>query len=80
MNIIEKIYDFENGDRYVIETPLCFHCRKTGTVELLAQEVFYLHQGMLVQDAVKSLDAGLREQFISGSHPECFEAMFKEEE
>jgi hypothetical protein len=80
MNIIEKIYDFENGDRYVVETNLCFHCGNKGTVEVLAQEVFYLRQGMLIQDAVKSLDKGLREQLMSGTHPKCWLDMFGEEE
>lgn len=80
INVIEKIYDFENGDRYVVETPMCFHCGHTGTVEVLTQEVFYLRQGMLVQDAVKSLDKELREQFISGTHPKCWLDMFGEQE
>ncbi len=33
MKVIEKIYDYNNGDRYVIETKECLHCGKTGTVE-----------------------------------------------
>ena len=39
MKVIEKIYDFNNGDRYVIETKECFHCNKTGRVEIQTQIV-----------------------------------------
>jgi len=35
---------------------------------------------MLIQDAVKSLDKGLREQLMSGTHPKCWLDMFGEEE
>ena len=78
--VIDKIYDFENGDKYVIETPNCLHCGEVGTVEIFTQEMFYLHQGMHIQDAVKSLDKDLREQMITGVHPECWIKMFGEEE
>ena len=80
MKVIDKIYDFENGDRYVIETKQCFHCKQTGTVEIFTQEMFYLNQGMHIQDAVKSLDRDYREQMITGTHPKCWIEMFGEEE
>ena len=79
-NVIEKKYDAINGDMYVIETKQCFHCKQTGTVEIYTQELFYLNQGMHIQDAVKSLDKDLREQMISGTHPKCWIKMFGEEE
>ena len=80
MKVIDKIYDIENGDKYVIETKECLHCGKTGTVEIFTQEMFYLNQGMHIQDAVKSLDKDYREQMITGTHPECWTEMFGEEE
>ena len=80
MKVIDKIYDFENGDKYVVETKECFHCKKTGTVEIFTQEMFYIHQGWKIQDAVKSLDKDLREQMITGTHPNCWLEMFGEEE
>ena len=79
-NVIEKKYDFKNGDKYVIETKQCIHCKQTGTVEIFTQELFYLNQGMHIQDAVKSLDRDYREQMITGTHPKCWVAMFGEEE
>ena len=78
--VVEKKYDFKNGDKYVVETKECLHCKKTGTVEIFTQEMFYLHQGHHIQDAVKSLNKDLREQMITGTHPECWVAMFGEEE
>lgn len=80
MKVIDKIYDFENGDKYVVETQVCFHCGKTGTVEIFTQEMFWLHQGKHIQEAVQSLDKDLREQLISGTHPQCWINMFGEEE
>jgi hypothetical protein len=80
MKVIDKIYDFENGDRYVIETRQCWHCKKKGVLEIFTQELFFLNQGYLVQDAVKSLDKHLREQLITGVHPKCWYEMFGEEE
>ena len=76
MKVIDKIYDFENGDKYVIETKQCFHCMQTGTVEIFTQEMFYLNQGYHIQDAVKSLDRDYREQMITGTHPRCWIEMF----
>jgi len=80
MKVIDKIYDFDNGDKYVIETKSCIHCRQTGQVEIFTQELFYLNQGMHIQDAVKSLDKDYREQMITGTHPKCWIKMFGEEE
>jgi len=80
MKVIDKIYDFSNGDKYVIETKPCLHCKQTGQVEIFTQELFYLNQGMHIQDAVKSLDKDYREQMITGTHPKCWIKMFGEEE
>ena len=80
MKVIDKIYDYKNGDKYVIETKQCWHCGNTGKVEIFTQEMFYLNQGYKVQDAVKSLDKDYREMLITGVHPECWISMFGEEE
>jgi hypothetical protein len=80
MKVIDKIYDYVNGDRYVIETPACLHCDDTGTVEIFTQELYYLNQGMHVQEAVTSLNKDYREQLITGIHPRCWIEMFGEEE
>ena len=78
MKVIDERYSPKHI--YVVETPTCFHCKKVGIIEIQAQELFYLNQGMHIQDAVKSLDKELREQLISGTHPKCWYEMFGEEE
>ena len=80
MKVIDKIYDRKNGDRYVISTKTCIRCKKTGTVEILTEEMFWLNQGCHIQDAVKSLSKDYREQMISGTHPNCWIELFGEEE
>ena len=71
MRVLEKV-----GNKYVIETKTCLHCKKTGTVKILTSELFYIRQGYHIQDAVKSLDKPEREQLISGIHGNCWEEMF----
>ena len=80
MKVIDKIYDLKNGDKYVIETKKCFKCKQKGTVEIFTQELFYINQGMHIQDAVKSLNKDYREQMITGIHPECWTKIFGEQE
>ena len=76
MKVIDKIYDSQNGNKYVIETKQCIHCGNKGRVEILTRELFYLNQGYHIQDAVKSLDRDYREQIITGTHPKCWIEMF----
>ncbi len=81
MKVIDKIYDYENGEKkYVIETKTCLHCKETGTVTIFPQELFFIRQGYHIQDAVKSLDKQEREQLISGIHGKCWNDMFGEEQ
>lgn len=74
-----KVIDKKNN-KYVIETQTCFHCGYTGTVEILSRELFELRQGVIIQEAVKSLDKQEREQLISGIHGKCWNDMFGEEQ
>jgi hypothetical protein len=81
MKVIEKIYNEATREfTYLMDTGLCFHCGRGGTVEILPRELFELNQGALIQDAVKSLNTGDREQLKSGTHSVCWTAMFGEEE
>ena len=60
----------------IYETPRCFHCGKTGYLELPTEGVRAYANGTLAQNAFPDLDRELREQIISGTHPECWKAMF----
>lgn len=57
-------------------TKRCLHCGKTGFINVDEDELFNYLRGEYAQNAFKNLSAPLREQIISGTHPECWEAMF----
>lgn len=78
MKIIDEIYSPVHV--YIVETKLCFNCNKSGTVEVPAQELFYLNQGKNIQDALITVPKELREQIITGTHPTCWDEMFGKEE
>jgi hypothetical protein len=39
-----------------------------------------IENGELIQYAFPTLSAGMREQIISGTHPDCWDAMFADDE
>lgn len=63
----------------VFATRRCPVCFKTGTIMVDENELFSYLRGNYVRDAFKSLSVPLREQVISGVHPECWEQMFGQE-
>lgn len=65
--------DVEN---YIVETPICFVCKNPGILTLPASGVIAYELGALAQDAFPELSIPLREQIISGTHPECWEKTF----
>ena len=65
---------------YIVETPKCFHCGVGGTVEVPMKGFLIRQLGGLIQDAYPDLPAPLREQMVSGTHPQCWEEMFGPEE
>lgn len=65
---------------YLVQTPICRLCNKTGTVEIPADGFFKWNFGMLIQDALPDLDKSLREQMMTGTHPSCWELMMHDEE
>jgi hypothetical protein len=60
----------------VFATRRCPVCFKTGTLTVDETELFQYLRGEYVQNAFKSLTVPLREQIISGLHPECWEKTF----
>jgi hypothetical protein len=60
----------------LIETRRCFHCGEHGYLELPIEGIAKYEGGAFVQDAFPDLDRALREQIISGTHPECWNKMF----
>lgn len=62
---------------YVVETPRCGFCGKTGTVEMTFQEfISFEHGHGLIQDRLPNLSPAIREQLKLGYHPECWSKNF----
>jgi hypothetical protein len=61
-----------------VETPRCRHCGYKGEVEVLNSGLFRWRAGTLIQEALPDLGADLREQLMTGMHPECWKEMFDE--
>lgn len=66
-----------------VTTPRCVECGKTGTVLVQMSDFIRWtsskHQP-LIQDCFPTLSDELREQMLTGTHPECWEKIFPPEE
>jgi hypothetical protein len=54
-----------------LQTPTCLFCRQDGWVQVPTTAVEQMAAGDPIQDALPDLAPALREQIISGIHPEC---------
>jgi hypothetical protein len=63
----------------IYATRRCPVCYKTGAITVDEKELLSYLRGNYVQDAFKSLSVPLREQVITGLHPECWEELFGQE-
>jgi predicted RNA-binding Zn-ribbon protein involved in translation (DUF1610 family) len=61
---------------YVVSSHACPMCGDVATTVVTPQQMFAYNQGAYAQDVLPNLDNGLREQFISGTCPTCWDAMF----
>ena len=61
-------------------TPPCVMCGKTGTVKVLADDLKRYREGALVQVAFPEMPVDDREQFITGTHPACWDKMCPEDD
>lgn len=60
--------------------PPCMHCGKRAELLVPAEPYYRWQQGELIQNALSMLSVDDRELLISGFHPECWTAVFGEEE
>ena len=67
-------------ETYIIETQVCSWCGKNGVVEVPAVGFLARQLGAAIQEAYPDLNAALREQLMTGYHPECWTEMFGNEE
>lgn len=62
----------------LLVTKPCVHCGQTGLVEVSEKALRNYMNGMSASRAFTELDFDLREQVITGTHPECWDQMFGE--
>ena len=75
----EKVELFEPTIKVV--TGPCPYCHKTTLVELTRTEFKALAENEVsIQEALPNRDAGFRELFITGTHPEHWDATTKGED
>lgn len=63
----------------IYATHKCPVCLKGGTIMVDETELLTYLRGEYVQTAFKSLSIPLREQIISGVHPECWQELWGQE-
>jgi hypothetical protein len=61
-------------------TRACIVCGKSSTIELEKSRFDRWQAGEYVQNVWPELDADARERLITGTHSECWNEMFGEEE
>lgn len=59
-------------------TPRCIWCGHGGEVSVDREEFFQWRGGALIQEAMPTTPQEIREQMISGTHPECWTQIFSE--
>jgi len=67
-------------DEVTISTPQCFHCKEYGEIVVDAEGFYKWTEGYLIQDAFPDLNIEIREQLVSGTHPECWDEMMKDDD
>lgn len=66
-----------------IDTGICMFCNKPGHIELTDEQFARYsnkRHGDHIQDVLPDVSIADREMLITGSHSECFDKMFAEEE
>lgn len=61
-------------------TPMCMGCGKNSIIRAHWFQFVAWERGMLIQDAFPELNPAERELLKTGTHPECWDKMFSEEE
>lgn len=66
------------NEMYVVETPQCSWCGKTGVVEMTFIDYLKFNErgSQLIQDVLPDYPVDVREQLKTGYHPKCWTEMF----
>lgn len=60
----------------LIETPTCSWCGEKGELEVPSMGYLKRQARHPIQECFPEMDKALREQIVSGTHPECWTEMF----
>jgi hypothetical protein len=74
--VLTALLNMSTADLTVVETRTCHICGTEGWMVLEFSKVEAWREGNYVQNVWPELNAGLREQLISGTHPECWFELF----
>ncbi len=64
----------------LVQTKPCISCGEVSTLELEPEKVRRYEAGEHVQNVWPEKSPGERELLITGTHPDCWDKMFPEEE
>ena len=73
LNEITKLDDLSG---YFVTSHPCPMCDTKVTVTIAPEKLYAYNQGAYAQDVLSDYDPDTREQFISGTCPDCWNAMF----
>jgi len=78
---LELEYDFSiQGAPSVFVRNSCFHCKKDNQIRISRSDYNRRMRGDFAQDIWPNLSIDDRELIISGTHPECWQAIFGKDE
>ncbi len=72
--VIRQIQKIEEG-LYQISSPFC-ECGKSLEIRITGEQLFAYNQGALTHNVLTDRTPAEREQFISGTCPECWKSLF----
>ena len=61
-------------------TPACAVCQRTSEITAPEAGVKLWREGARIQDALPTLTPDEREMLINGTHPDCFDELFGEDD
>lgn len=67
-------------DTLRVTTPVCLVCGKAGSVRVRRNEYERWVGGELIQRAFPAMPIQAREMLCSGTHPECWDQLFGDDE
>lgn len=67
-----KSQETQDNEMVTIPTRSCIFCHESGIVTVPKKQYDDYKKGKSPRLAFNGLDAALREQIVSGTHPECF--------